>query len=76
MLAVGFFTINDVHTGTNGLYYGVFNGGGGHLLGLQALASVCILAWSGLTTLIVFLVGTGYLLFTLALTKFEKKYRL
>jgi hypothetical protein len=53
---VGLFTNNDEQTHMNGDYYGLFAGGGGHLLGVQALAALCIFAWSAATTLIVFLV--------------------
>lgn len=53
---MGLFANNDEQTHMNGDYHGLFTGGGGYLLGVQALAALCIFAWSAATTLIVFLV--------------------
>lgn len=53
---MGLFANNDDQTHMNGDYYGLFTGGGCYLLGIQALAALCIFAWSAATTLIVFLV--------------------
>ena len=51
MLCVGFFAEKDDLEGLS-KYYGLFKGGGGKLLGIQALAIVCILAWTIPTNLI------------------------
>jgi len=54
MLAVGLFMREEKQGGLNGKYVGLFHGGGWDSLGVQALATVCIMAWAAVTTLIIF----------------------
>ena len=58
MLAVGLFAdVDRVENLTTGLA-GLFHGGGPYLLGVQLLACVCIIVWSGLITFILLFVRT------------------
>ncbi|XP_076041970.1 putative ammonium transporter 3 [Oratosquilla oratoria] len=53
MVAIGLFVDADELLGWTGGHSGVFRGGGFHLLGIQMLACVCILVWSGVSTFII-----------------------
>lgn len=57
MLAAGLFADKDpVENLTEGRA-GLFHGGGPYLLGVQLLACVCIIAWSGVITFILLYVS-------------------
>ena len=49
MLAVGLFAEKDLLEGFSS-YAGLFRGGGFYLLGVQLLACVCCIVWSGSLT--------------------------
>ena len=52
MLAVGLFAGKD-HLEGFSLYSGLFHGGGFYLLGVQLLASICCIVWSGSVTFLI-----------------------
>ena len=57
MLLTGLFVEEDNIEGTNRGQLGLFFGGGFYLLGIQLLACVCIMAWSGAITFILLFVS-------------------
>ena len=57
MLAVGLFAANDPIEDTTMGRDGLFHGGGMYLFGVQLLACVVVIAWSGVTTGILLLVS-------------------
>ena len=52
MLAVGLFAGKDHLEGFSS-YSGLFHGGGFYLLGVQLLASICCIVWSGSVTFLI-----------------------
>jgi Amt family ammonium transporter len=52
MLAVGLFAEKDLLEGFSS-YAGLFHGGGFYLLGIQLLACVCFILWSGTVTFLI-----------------------
>ena len=52
MIAVGLFAQEDLLEGFSS-YAGLFHGGGFYLLGVQLLACVCCIIWSGITTFLI-----------------------
>jgi ammonia channel protein AmtB len=58
MLAVGFFMNRDNLSGLNNGQVGLFHGGGGYCLGIQAAAAASIIAWSMTVTFIVCIVSS------------------
>ena len=52
MVAVGFFAGKDHLEGFSS-YSGLFHGGGFYLLGVQLLASICCIVWSGSVTFLI-----------------------
>ena len=61
MLAVGLFAEKDLLEGFSS-YAGLFHGGGFYLLGVQLLACVCFILWSGTVTFLIIKV-TSFLSF-------------
>ena len=62
MIAVGLFVdIDQVENFTRG-NRGLFHGGGPYMLGVQVLACVCIIIWSGTITFILLFVSIHVLI--------------
>ena len=57
MLSVGLFKRDDPVSNLNLGTVGLFQGGGGKVLGLQLLGCVCIVGWSSLVTIVSCLVS-------------------
>ena len=53
MLSVGFFMSSDSISGLSNGKAGVFHGGDGSSIGVQLLAVLCIIAWSGTIALVI-----------------------
>jgi ammonium transporter len=53
LLSVGFFMNDEPQSGLNKGHVGLFHGGGGYSLGIQAACAASIIAWSSIFTLIV-----------------------
>ena len=58
MIAVGLFAEKDQLEGFSA-HAGLFHGGGFYLLGVQFLACICFIVWSGTSTFLIIKVGTS-----------------
>ena len=69
MIAVGLFAEKDQLEGFSA-HAGLFHGGGFYLLGVQFLACICFIVWSGASTFLIIKVGfLKYLVVILMKTK-------
>lgn len=54
MIALGLFLDQDVDPAFSNYQVGLFNGGGWYSIGVQCLAIICIIAWTGACTMLVY----------------------
>ena len=57
MLSVGLFVDQDSVMNLNKGNIGLFHGGGGYSLGIQALSCLCVVVWGAITSLMLLVVS-------------------